>query len=461
MRTQLEKSSKRSCLITSVLLFVVVPITLLTIGLILWFGRESSGRSQLNAKIANLAKKGYPVDNASVDAFYKARTDPTNTDAWLAILATLKSREFETSLVGVPFVGIVDEPPSQLDEKWNEEGAALVFLNRWKELGDESIRLSLDASPVRFPIVFDSFNSMDVNQVQAFRQVARFINLRGYVAMRSRDSIRVHEAIEGMLGLSRMIAGEPMLVSHLVTIAIDGMAIGLLKEALKNDVLSTEDLQSVLPKSLELAQIGKDWETALAGERALALPLFSNPTRARSSGLATLFSNARDAIGYVDLIDSLLDLPTEELTEFRDKLQEVESKLQSRTSANWLAQMDNLMTMQVVPAVSATGHAFIRRALQHRIASLAIALRLHEHLHGKFPDSLDELPEIKKVELFSPSKKQKFGYRTEGRDAKLWGGNFQDAFAIPNEPPESDDPDTFVTAVWLWELPARVDSRRR
>ena len=57
-----DKAAKRSCLILSILIFVVLPFSLIALGLLLWFGRESFGRSQLKARIASLAKQGYPVD---------------------------------------------------------------------------------------------------------------------------------------------------------------------------------------------------------------------------------------------------------------------------------------------------------------------------------------------------------------------------------------------------------------
>ena len=95
-----DKAAKRSCLILSILIFVVLPFSLIALGLLLWFGRESFGRSQLKARIASLAKQGYPVDNASVESQYQDRADPTHTDAWLAVLNTISSADFKASSKG-------------------------------------------------------------------------------------------------------------------------------------------------------------------------------------------------------------------------------------------------------------------------------------------------------------------------------------------------------------------------
>ena len=457
MNQRNEKSSKRSCLFLLFLIFGVLPISLLALGLLLWFGREASGSRRLKTRIATLAKQGYPHDDATAESFYKDRTDPTNTDAWLEIIETVKSDDFGASINGIPFLGVTDEPPRELDAVWREEQIARDFLAKWKSLSSEALRLSMDAKPVRFPIVFDSFNSIDQNRLTGLRQIARLINLQGFVAMRDGNSAGVRDAVGGLLGLSRVNSGEPMVVSHLVSMAIDGMAIGLLKDAIQFDTLSEADLNFLLPRTLALSNIGKDWETAFAGERALALPLFTDRKLAKSAGVFLPFANSRDAILYIDLIDSLLDQPTDDLQEFKARLRDVDNNLSSKRGISWLTQLDSIMTMQTAPAVSASGDAFIRRAIQHRIAALAIGLRLYEDRHGKLPSSLKDLSGLPmNLEQVSPSKVQSFGYSFEKPNARLWGGTFQDAFAIPTEPPKidqgSEETDRTGAAFWSWEL---------
>ncbi len=457
MHERHEKASKRSCLFLLLLIFVVLPFSVLALGLLLWFGRESSGNRQLKSRIATLKKKGYPVDDATVETFYKDRTDPTHTNAWLEILTTINGSDFGTSTKGVPILGVSNELPTDLDAVWPEEQVARDFLERWKPLSSETLRLSIDATSVRFPIVFDSFNSIDMKRIQGLRQIARLLNLQGYVAMRDGNSAGVRDAVAGLLGLSRVNAGEPMVVSHLVSLAIDGMAIGVLKDAIQFDVLSETDLLFLLPRVLTLTDIGKDWDTAFAGERALALPLFTDRKRARSAEVMLPFSNSRDAIFYIELIDAMLEEQADDLAEFKAKLKAVENNLGSKVRASWLSQLDSIMTMQTAPAVTAGGDAFIRRALQHRIAATAIGLRLHERRHGRFPGALKELADLPlNLDQVSPSKKQSFGYRLEGKNAKVWGGSFRDAFDIPPVPrviePNSTEADSTGAVFWTWEL---------
>ncbi len=454
MLPQNEKASKRSCLVLSILLFVVLPFSIITLLLLLWYGRESSGRSQMRARIASITKQGYPVDDASVDKYYKDRTDSANTEAWLAVLNTMTSQDFKASASAVPILGTEAEVPILPEEEWNEEEVSLAFLEKWKSLHSEVLRLSIDAKPVRFPIVFDSFETL-LQQTQEMRQAARLVQLRGRVGLRAKDSAVVRDAIDGLLGISRVNAGEPILVSQLVSIAIDGMAIGLLKDSLKVDVFSEADLQSLLPMVMATINIGREWEMVVAGERAIALPVFVDPKKARTLGVTSFPGRSRDALFYLDLIQGVIELPTNDLKEFKTKLKDAQAKVTEKANANWITRFDSILTLQTTPAFAAAGDAFIRRALQHRMAALAIGLRLYEDRHGKFPTSLKDLTDLPMdVKPLALTKEMSFGFQLEGNNAKLWGGSFQDAFSIPVEPPEIvvGEPDTTMKELWLWEF---------
>lgn len=126
-----------------------------------------------------------------------------------------------------------------------------------------------------------------------------------------------------------------------------------------------------------------------------------------------------------------------------------------QANASWITKFDSILTLQTAPAFAAAADAFIRRALQHRMAALAIGLRLYEDRHGKFPNSLNDLSELPMVvNRLELTKDLSFGYRVNGSNAKLWGGSYQDAFSIPAEPPVMvvGEPDTTLKELWLWEF---------
>ena len=465
-RDQSEKAAKRSCLVLSVLIFGVLPFSLLVLGLLLWYGREASGSRRLQARKSGLTKQGLPVDDSSLNQFYKSRTDPTHTEAWLSVLAIMSSPEFKSSLDGVAILFVSSEEPIVPEKEWKEEKVSLAFLEKWKSLHAEIVQLSIDAKAVRFPIVFDSFATM-LPQVQESRHVARFLELQGRVGLRSGDSAVVREGIDAMLGLSRVPSGDPIMVSQLVSIAIDGIAIGLLKDAIKYDVLNESDLQTLLPKVQLMLDVGEDWKAALAGERAMALPIFTDPTKARAAGILSIPGRSHDALLYLELIDVITDeVQPWDLQEFKAKLVEFDDRIKEIANAGLLSKFDSILTLQSAPALGAFGDAFLRRALQHRIATIAIGLRLYEDRHATLPSSTDLLSDIPlDLKRLAPTKSNSFGYRLDGYDAKLWGGTFSDVLKISAEPhrPETEGEEAQSKSnreIWLWEIPSGKKRRK-
>lgn len=458
MPTQNEKASKRSCLFLSIMIFVVLPFSLILLVLLLWFGRESSGKRRLAARKANIVKQGLPIDDASLDKYYRDRTDPKNAAAWKSVFATMASEDFKSSLKGVAILSESSEQPIVPDHEWTEEADSIAFLKKWKTLHAEAVQLSIDAKPVQFPTVFDSFNTM-LNEIQELRQVARLLELQGRVGLRARDSAIVRENIDASLGLSKVPSGSPTLVSQLVSIAIDGIGIGLLKDSLEYDVLNEADLKILLPKVQLDINLGDEWRMTIAGERAMALPVFSDPTKARAVGLPSLPGRSHDALIYLDLSDEVMDFSTENLKEFKAKLQDMEDKVKGISNGNLISRFDSIMTMQTLPAMGACGEAFCRRALQHRMAALAIGLRLHEDRNASFPTTLEALTEIPlDIKRLMPTPTTSFGYRKDGENVRLWGGSFKDSLTIASEPhpAEIEGEDNLAKSnrqLWLWELP--------
>ena len=264
--------------------------------------------------------------------------------------------------------------------------------------------------------------------------------------------------IEGQLDLSQITDGDPVIISHLVAMAVDGMALGVLKDAIKQDVLNESDLQALLPRVLARITIGKEWETAIAGERALTFPIFTDSKKASAGRVTMIVPNKRDTLLFIDFTQELLEAPKGDLSEFNAALDRINQQLTNRIRTNWMNALDSMVTMQTVPSFQATGNAFVRRALQHRIAALAIGVRLFEDSHSRLPSSLKELSDLPMdIKQLSLSKDRTFGYCLEGGDAKLWGGTWIDAFAIPDEPADVDsneDNDVSGLRFWRWEIPA-------
>lgn len=446
--------SNRGCWWPSVLALLGIPFVIVAFAVLAWIGRESSGRKQLNARVAELRAQNLPVDDASLQRFYEQQTDAEDTQAWLAVINTMTSQEFRDSTSQVPhFDGQALERVPLPDEAWESESETRAFLQRWRMLHRQISQLAANGKPVRFPIEWDSLNTLLI-QTQEMRNAARLLRLDGEVALRDADSQAVRRDIAGLFGTSQVNAGEPVLVSQLVSIAIDGMALQLLKDALEYDVLAPADLRALLPFVMAETQISPGWQNAMIGERAMMLPLFADASRMGSS-VPQIPGRSRDALYYLETIDQALEAPTQDISQYLAKLEEVEAQMTRLAQGNWLVKFDSILTQQLLPALSGAGNAFARKAVLHRLAAVAIGIRLYQREYGRFPSQLDDLAELSlELEALAPPGESSFGYRLDNAGATLWSYNLRTSSSLPSEPPNTEEgqPDAEENALWVWEL---------
>ncbi len=374
----------------------------------------------------------------------------------------MESPEFRDTVEGVPiFDGKLEADFPSPRQEWPAEAAARAFLDRWRDTHDKTMRLSMDARPVRFPIEWDSVNTL-LPQTQQMRSAARLLALRGRLALYEEDAAATRRCIDALLGCAAALEQEPVLVSQLVSIAIDGMAIDILKIATERNLLRPQDLEYLINKVLRGTQIGSQWKVAIEGERAMMLPIFSDPQIAQASlgpgsAVTLLPFRSRDANHYLDLLDQALAVETEDISRFQIELTALEEKMQEQfSSRNIIGQLDSAITGMLVPAMGAAGGAFTRKTMMHRIAVLAMAVRLHTFQHDCLPASLDDL-NIEGVEpsQLMPTGNKPFGYLTNDGTATLWG--FDSSIGdrtVPTEPPLIDlnEPYAERKQQWIWIL---------
>jgi hypothetical protein len=161
-------------------------------------------------------------------------------------------------------------------------------------------------------------------------------------------------------------------------------------------------------------------------------------------------------------MDRALAAPADDIDEFRRQLADHDAKMSQLAQSDWLTRFDTLLTQTMGLALARAGDAFVRKAVQRRMAALAIGMRLYEDRHGCFPQKLDELAEIPlDVTQLVPPGDRPFGYRVVDGEAVLWGFDLNAASAVPAEPPTADDEtvDAESRSFWMWELPPSAGTR--
>ncbi|MDX1925562.1 MAG: hypothetical protein SFV81_03535 [Pirellulaceae bacterium] len=458
--------ASRGCLFYGLGFFFGIPLLLALVGFLVIAGRERAAKRKLDDRLQKIVAQGLPVDNETMLSFTNSLTSKEDTKDWLAALGELTSEAFSKSTDGVP---IFD--PKATDElivpaagqTWSNEKVTRDFLTKWKDLFSRVSRLSLKqlepgTKPVRFLKEFDSLNTL-LPQTQNMRTAARLLLLNGQVAVFDRNSAKTRTNIEALLGCSRTVSGEPLLVSQLVCVSIEGMGVGLLRSALEQDVLSERDLMALLPRMLDGINISPQWKLAMQGERAMILPLFEHPELINPN-LRWLPGRNTDSLHFLDLIDQVMEVPDTDLDGFRAGLAKVEQDFRRNFEGNLFQKFDSVVTTLTTPAVSSMGGAYIRDAMQRRAAAIAIGIRLYEKRNGRMPASLEDLKSLELGELklnpagLLPLGGKPFGYKVEDKQALLWGFDPNQASSTPAEPPSTADgsPNAIANKRWTWTL---------
>jgi hypothetical protein len=458
--------SSRGCLFYGLGFFFGIPILLAIVGFLVIAGRERAAKRKLDARVQKIAAQGLPVDNETMLNFANSLTSKEDTKDWLAVLGELTSEGFSKSTDGVPIFDpkatdeLIVPAPGQI---WLDEKVTRDFLAKWNSLFGKVSRLSMKqlepgTKPVRFLKEFDSLNTL-LPQTQNMRTAARLLLLNGQVAVFDRNSAKTRMNIEALLGCSRTVSGEPLLVSQLVCVSIEGMGVGLLRSALEQDVLSEKDLMALLPRMLDGIDIRTEWKLAIQGERAMILPLFEHPELINAN-LRWLPGRYTDTLHFLDLMDQVLAVPDADFDEFHAGLEKVEQDFRRNFEGNLIQRFDSVVTSLTTPAVTSMGGAFIRDAMQRRMAAIAISIRLYEKRNGRMPASLEDLKSLELGELkldpaaLQPLGGKPFGYKVEDKQALLWGFDPKQAPSTPAEPPSTADgsPNSVVNKRWTWTL---------
>lgn len=460
---------RRGCFFYALILLFALPLLLVGLVLLLLLGREGAARRQLDARKEQIAAQGLPVDNESLQAYYEKLTSAKNTDAWIELLAIARDKGFVEDCRELPILGRSEsEIPGRrsADEAtpWETEDSVRSFLATWSELVQKTETLGLehsqpDSRPVRFPIEFNSMETL-LPDAQEMRTLARLLMLQGQTAVYDRDAETVKDSIQALNGCSRAMDGEPFLVGQLICSAVDGMSMQLLQRAIEFDVLDEEQLIALFENIYPGIDIADNWKTAWHGERGAVLPIFGSSDLAKRNlpNNVNIPFRSRDALSYLETIDGILEIPTSDLDEMKKQLVVQEDKLQARLSGSILQQMDNMLTGMLSPAINGVGESFVQRASKHRIASLAIAIRVYEKRNEKYPTSLDDLAGMQMgdtpidLDLLKPTGGKPFGYASSAEEVVLWGFNPREMTSTPAERPVVVEgrPYSELLQSWIW-----------
>lgn len=436
-----------------VLLGIAVLPFLFACALLIWLvARDAIAKVRLTKTLDELKATNKPIDNDSLQAYYSQRTSETGAKEWIQVLDYLSSPEYVKLSDKLPIVGSASDTPI-IGQPWSGEVDANAFMEQHRPLYDLMVASLQGTEPVRFPVKFDSLETQ-TPYTEASRYAVRLMMLECLLAMRRNDAVATSKAIIAIHQANRILAGEPTIVSQLVRLSFKSFALRELRTALLNDMLEPEHLNLMLEICQKGRGIDDRWQYALDGETALALPALFDPSyleKLCEGKLPKLPLRNNDILTYVNIMQAAKSIPTGDLDIFLQRSKIVQRNIERRFQGSTFAWLDTMLSSIVTQPIELLCVEHIRDSLQHRLATLAVAIRLYAHMHGKHPDGLEELVAIGiDCKLFSSVGGMPFGYSKSDDHAVVWGIDPRVENAVPGNPtPTAIDGEDNL---WYWRI---------
>ncbi|MEN9665756.1 MAG: hypothetical protein RLZZ326_2119 [Planctomycetota bacterium] len=319
------------------------------------------------------------------------------------------------ALVADPAVRAADAPLMQTNPDISSAAVGDLLTRHADTL--DTIRRAADLDTCRFTRDWTRPSiDMLLPEVQALREQARILAL---AARRAAFEGRIEDALADVVRIHRIgrhAAAEPILISQLVGMALDAIALGTLTEVLP--ALGPGDLGRLdAPTIHDLVGLPPSLARGFIGEEALGLSTFADFADARSTvdGLWQLTGNPDLAPGTLmrwvsvplSLLFRVFQLPFD-ITGYRRELHNgrqlaaldyerpqryvEQRKHLSATEAEWRkTHPAGVMSRILTPWIGKVVQSQTRAVAQHRAAAALIAATKHRLETDQMPESLEAL----------------------------------------------------------------------
>ncbi|HNS32928.1 MAG TPA: hypothetical protein PKN36_08155 [bacterium] len=243
--------------------------------------------------------------------------------------------------------------------------------------------------------------SLPLPHLAKLRSCTRLLSARAAVEMENKNIDRSLSACLTGLKISGSISGEPLLISQLVRIAINAIAIHTAKEMVGKGEGSPEIYKSLI-EGMKYEREKSPILYGLTGELAMARQEISNSRKEIATYLINMegslktsyeknpeaFWNEQES-AYVKTMGKLINLVRVPFYEVKDKFEESEKELMA------LPKEKGIVAQLLIPGAS---RALLQEARIDALlgaAEMGIANRIYKQEHGEFVEFLSQLtPDI-------------------------------------------------------------------
>lgn len=361
---------------------------------LLFTGAWVASHRRLTAELAKIRAAGEPASAEEIEAFYHlASAKQDTTQLWLSATARLDTPEFRADAMSLPFVGEGSDAIPVPDEPWLQLDEAEKFLMRYQTALDEMHQAARAGGRARFPTRFSEGITMLIPHVDRLRTAARVLALESAVYLHRGRPSEAAESVLAMFAAGRSLEQEPILVSQIVRMAIDGMARSRSAWLLSAGALDDHQLARF---DAELA--ASDYQASahhgLIGERCLGIQAFANPATlepaaAQLAKIAAL-TRASDETLYLQVMAQMIDSAGNSGPTRTQAVARIDAELKYLAGQTG-AKLRFPITLLMVPALTSFSETVNRNEAHRDATRAAVAIERFRLGQGRLPMTLDEL----------------------------------------------------------------------
>jgi hypothetical protein len=355
-------------------------------------------KSKLQVRLVAIRSAGYPATCVELDDWYTIPESVENAaDCVIEAFSHFHKLEETGESELMPVVGKAELPArtEPLAQKTKDLIAQHLADNQ------EALDLLYKGAAIehcRYPIDLSKGFEALMPYLSDFRTGARLLKLEAALHAENGKPQLAADSITSMLGLARSLSKEPVLISQLVRLACQGLAVS----ALEHVINRTEFADEQLIKLRETLADGEDlpaMHRAFAAERCVGVGVFEMPaakilqvTDGGSSQPAVLaialykFAGLADmdAIKYIDLMNDYMKAIRLPSHERQDAADAINAKFEK------IAKIHVILHM-IVPALSRVATIDIRTIAHLRTAQVGLAIERYRLATGSLPKTLAEI----------------------------------------------------------------------
>ncbi|MGV3604780.1 MAG: hypothetical protein ACO1RA_00120 [Planctomycetaceae bacterium] len=433
---------------------------MLYLALEIGFNQAARDKQQLAAKLDSLRAAGVPIDSQSLDAWYRKRTDATNTMAWMKVFQALKSPEFRTKSFEVDKFTRDIRTLSRTQNHWPGEGPVREFLTQTSELRAEIRRISEARTPVQLPLQFN-LKLANADHLNLFREAMRLILLEINVAIADRDSSQITASTQTLLNISEMLRSGPFANHLLIVNSFRQLAFSGLKEALERNLLEPQDLETLAKALSQEPPPFENFSDVVHGEIGLVIQGYftlPDPSKKRflSGPLDPRIASTQDMLRYLGHTLKYLDIEGCSMADAIEKQKGYTAQLAKEIKASEESgDSDWRVTKEVFQDWRGVVTTICRDRQSINMVLHGIAIRRYQKQFGEFPKDLAALKEVGfDTADFMPVGNLPMGYRLEEGGCTLWSTPPELGMVTTPEPIALDPPDRNYLHVqqMLWKF---------